>query len=131
MARKQKKPSYSPEQTIIAFGVGCLACAGISYISEITYGFLVDNGEKLPMFPGWRAHMISAFLGLAAFILTFYSLEVLGRQSKTIAWRASLPWLPLLVFTVLGVLVHIPAYVVIPLVVVYTVWAFRRMRMVR
>jgi hypothetical protein len=131
MARKQKKPTYSPEQTIIAFGVGCLACAGMSYVSEITYGFLVDNGEKLPMFPDWRAHMISACLGLSAFALTFYSLEVLGRQSKTIARRASLPWLPLLAFTVVGVLVHMPAYIVIPFILVYSVWAFRRMRSVR
>lgn len=131
MARRPKKPSYSSEQTIIAFGIGCLACAGISYVSEITYGFLVDNGEKLPMFPIWRAHMISACLGLSVFMLTFYLLEVLGRQSKTIAWRASMPWLPLLAFMAVGVLVHMPAYIVIPFILIYGVWAFRRMRSVR
>ena len=88
MARKQKRATYSPENTIIAFGIGCPACAGMSYVSEITYDFLVDNGEKLPMFPNWRAHMVSVCRGLAAFMLTFYSLKVLGRQSKTIARRA-------------------------------------------
>jgi hypothetical protein len=131
MARKQRKPAYSPEQTIIAFGVGCLACAGISYVAEITYDFLIDNGEKLPMVPGWRAHMISACLGISAFMLAFYSLEVLGRQSKAVAWRASLPWLPLVGFTAVATMVHVPAYIVIPLVLVYGIWAFRRMRSVR
>jgi hypothetical protein len=83
------------------------------------------------MFPGWRAHMISAFQGTSAFMLTFCSLEVLGRQAKAIAWRASAPWLPLLAFTAVGALVHMPAYIVIPLVLVYGLWAFRRMRVVR
>jgi hypothetical protein len=131
MARKQKKPIYSPENTLVAFAIGWLACGGMSYVSEITYGFLIDNGEKLPMLPSWRAHMISACVGLAAFLLAFYSLEVLGRQSRTIAWRASLPWLPLLGFTAMGTLVHMPVYVVIPLILIYSVWAFRRMRAVR
>ena len=81
--------------------------------------------------PAGALTMISAFLATSAFMMTFYSLEVLGRQSKAIAWWASASWLPLLAFTAVGVLVHMSAYIVIPLIFVYGVWAFCRNRVVR
>lgn len=131
MRKRKQKPIYSPEQTIIAFGVGCLACAGIAYVLETTYDYMIETGEKLPGLPGWRAHMGTACLGLSVLILTFYLLEVLGRESKVIAWRASSPWLPLVGLTAMATVVHMPAYVVIVVSLMYSVWAFRRMRSVR
>lgn len=131
MRKRKQKPTHSPEQTVIAFGIGCLASAGIAYVLETTYDYMIDTGEKLTGLPGWRAHMGTACLGLSVFTLTFYLLEVLGRKSRTDAWRTSSPWLPLVGLTAAATVVHMPAYLVLVVSLVYGVWAFRRMRSIR
>jgi hypothetical protein len=131
MPKRKQQSTYSAEQTMIAFAVGCLAGAGIAYVVEITYGYMIEIGEKLPGLPGWRAHTATACLGLSVFMLTFYLLEILGRESKTVAWRASSPWLPLVGLTAAATIVHVPTSVVIITSLVYSVWAFRRMCSIR
>jgi ABC-type uncharacterized transport system permease subunit len=70
-------------------------------------------------------------MGMVAFVITFFLLEALGRKSKTIAWRSSVPWLPLIVLTAVATAIHIPIYVVIIAAAIYSVWAYRRTRAVR
>ena len=103
----------------------------VSQTAEAVPVLLEGFPKKVLPEPAGALTMISAFLATSAFMMTFYSLEVLGRQSKAIAWWASASWLPLLAFTVVGALVHMSAYIVIPLIFVYGVWAFCRKRVVR
>ncbi len=127
MMRRPKKQIDLREQTIMAFAVGCFAWTCFSSFAEIVYGFLTNNGEQVPGVPSWRAHMGSACLGLLAFVLTLFLLEILGRKSKAIAWSATYPWIPLIPLLVLATVIHIHAYIVIVLGLIYSVWAFRRM----
>jgi hypothetical protein len=72
--------------------------------------------------------MGSTWLSAVAFVVILFSLELLGRQSKIIAWRSSWPWLPLTALTALARLIHIPAYTVIPAGAVLGVRAYRQTR---
>ena len=132
MARKRKQPGDEMDPTPVAFALGCLGGAGMMYVAEILYDNIRESPRPdIPGLPNWRAHMGSAFLGTVAFVITFFLLEALGRQSKLMAWRASAPWLPLIALTGLATAIHIPAYLVIPAVAIYSVWAYRRTRAVR
>jgi len=102
------------------------------YLAEILFRTLLDSGaSSVPGLPSWRAHMGSMCVGTMAFVTTFFLLEALGRKSKTIAWRSSLPWLPLIMLTALATAIHIPIYVVIIVSCLYSIWAYRRTRAIR
>jgi hypothetical protein len=131
MAKKRDRQTYTPDQTLMAFGIGCVACAGISYIAEIVHDDVIANGDNLPGFPDWRIHMATACLGITVFALTFYSLEALARGSKMTAWRSTAPWLPLVGLTAAATIVHLPAYGVILACLIYSICAFRWMRSVK
>jgi hypothetical protein len=131
MAKKRERQTYSPDQTLVAFGIGWVACAGISYVAEIVYDDVVANGGKLPSIPDWRIHMATASLGITVFALTFYSLEALARGSKLTAWRSTAPWLPLVALTAAASFVHMPAYAMILACLLYSFCAFRWMRSVK
>jgi hypothetical protein len=122
---KKRKSAHSPYLTMTAFQVGCFACAAIIYLAEDTYGVIVDTGYQISKLPGWRAHMGSVCLGIIAFVMTFFLLEVLSRESKVIAWKTSAPWIPLIALTALATIIHVPAYVVIVVGAGYGIWAFR------
>jgi hypothetical protein len=67
-------------------------------------------------------------MGAAAFVIIFFLLELLGRQSKLSAWQSSWPWLPLVGLTGLATMIHIPVYAVIPMSILEAAWAYRRIR---
>jgi hypothetical protein len=73
----------------------------------------------------WRVHMGAACMGAAGLVVILYLLELLGRQSKIIAWRSNWPWLPLVGFTAMATVIHIPAYAAVSACEIYSVWAFR------
>lgn len=56
MHKRKQKPTYSPERTVIAFGISRLVCAGIAYVLKTTYDSMIDIRRKLPGLPGWHAH---------------------------------------------------------------------------
>ena len=87
--------------------------------------------QHAPTMPGWQVHMGSSCLGAVAFVIILYLLELLAKQSKIEAWRSSWPWLPLIGFTALATLIHVPAYAVIPACAGTSVWAYHRRRSVR
>ena len=131
LVAKRNKPEYEIDPTLVALAVSCLGGAGGLYSAEILYGALLDSGTSdIPGLPSWRAHMGSICVGMVAFVITFFLLEALGRKSKTIAWRSSVPWLPLIVLTAVATAIHIPIYAVIITGAIYSVWAYRRTRAV-
>lgn len=113
--RKQMTPSAA---TPIALSIALLMGAGIFYCAEVTW-----NSMGLAQFPAWRAHMGSASLGLLGFMLCLFLLESLGKGSRRLALRSTMPWAPLAVLTAAATLIHIPAWVVVMTVLVYSPWA--------
>jgi hypothetical protein len=131
MAKKKATQTYSPDQTVMAFGIGLMAGVAVGFMVESIVDDLTASGLKIPGFPVWRIHMATICIGVFVFILTFYSLEALGRKSKGIAWRSTIRWLPLMVLTAAATIVHLPVYGVIFIALAYSVWAFRRMSAIR
>jgi hypothetical protein len=131
MAKRKKQSENSPDQTLVAFVAGCTGGVAVAYIAEITYEAIRDEGAQMPGLPAWRVHMACACVGMVALTLSFYLLEVVGRQSKRVAWRSSSLWTPLIAVTGVATVIHIPAYAVMIVSIAYSVWAFRKMRTIR
>ena len=100
MAQRRKKPEHTVHPTQQALAVACLGgAAGLTSAEVISSAVWDSETGNDPRVPNWRIHMGSICVGMIAFLITFFLLEMLGRKSKAIAWRSSIPWLPLVAFT--------------------------------
>jgi len=132
VAKRKKQPDYAIDPTPTALAVGIFGGAAALYLTEVIYSEMRDSGgPDIPGLPNWRAHMGAVCVGSIAFVVTFFLMESLGRKSKVIAWRSSIPWLPLIALTAVATAIHIPIYVVIVSGTLYSVWAYRRTRAIR
>lgn len=132
VAKRKKQPEYAIDPTPTALAVGIFGGAAALYATEVIYSDMRDSGAPdIPGLPNWRAHMGAVCVGSIAFVVTFFLMESLGRKSKVIAWRSSVPWLPLIALTAVATAIHIPIYVVIVSGTLYSVWAYRRTRAIR
>jgi hypothetical protein len=130
--KKAKRQKDTSESTPIAVGVSVLFGAGALYYIEIIYDNIKDSGAPdMRQLPSWRAHMGAACVGSLTFVTSLFLLESLGRQSRSVAARSAVPWIPLVALTALATAVHIPIYVVIPVTILYSRWAYLRTRAVR
>jgi len=60
------------------------------------------------------------------FLCIYVYSGIFGNSVKKItAWLSSAPWLPLIEFSVLATVVHIPLYIVLLVGASYAVWAYR------
>lgn len=132
MKRRKEQHGCSLDLTTFALLVGFLGGLGIVTYGESLLGDIQsEGGLHAPSLAIWQVHMGAACMGTAAFVLIFFLLEILGRQSKMSAWRSSWPWLPLVGLTSLATVIHIPAYAVILICGLVAVWAYHRTRAVR
>lgn len=104
-----------------AVGIGAVQCAEIIYDDGRDAGVPDNAGTGM-----WRVHMGCACIGSVAFVLALFCLERLGRGSMISALRSTIPWAPLIALTGMATAIHIPIYVVIPLILLYSLWAYRR-----
>jgi hypothetical protein len=119
------------DPTSIALLAAFLGGVGVLFYGESLLHDLQDPGPHAQVLTEWRIHMGAACMGAAGLVVILYLLELLGRQSKIIAWRSSWPWLPLVGFTAIATVIHIPAYAVVSACAIYSVWACRRTYSVR
>jgi hypothetical protein len=112
---------------VAAFGG---ACAILTV--ESTFNDGMDMWEhQMSRLTAWQIHMGSACVGVITFFVFLFILEFLETRSRITAWRSSAPWLPLIGFTALATIVHIPFCIVLLAGVSYAVWAYRRTSSVR
>jgi len=126
--RQRSAANYSSMAVALATAVGIVAiqCAEIIYDNGRGEGVSNSAGPAM-----WRVHMGCTCAGCVAFVITLFCLERLGRGSMVSALRSTIPWLPLIALTGLATAIHIPIYVVIPLMILYGLWAYRRTLAVR
>jgi hypothetical protein len=130
--RMTRAPEQQPDGlnlTSLALLVGSLGGLGIVTYGESLLGDIQSTDDShAPSLANWQVHMGAVCMGTAAFVIIFFLLELLGRQSKRSAWQSSWPWLPLVGLTALATIIHIPVYAVIPMSVLEAAWAYRRMQ---
>jgi hypothetical protein len=127
---KRREQSHDP--TSIAPLAAFLGGVGVLSYGESLLGDLQDSGGlHAQALADWQVHMGASCMGAAALVVILYLLELLGRQSKIIAWRSSWPWLPLVGLTALATVIHIPAFAVIVMCVLDAAWASYRTRTAR
>ena len=132
MAQRKKKTNneygHTPTTLLVALFGG--ACAFITV--ESICGDANDAGwQQMNRLPAWQVHMGSACVGIITSFVFLFILELLETRSKITAWRSSAPWLPLVGFTALATIVHIPFCIVLLASASYAVWAYRRTCSVR
>lgn len=127
-SRSSNEYNHTPTTLLMALFGG--TCASITV--EITLPDLIESwGRRANKLPGWQVHMGSACSGIIAFFTFLFILEVFETRSRKTAWRSSAPWLPLVGLTLLATIIHIPYYVVIPVGIIYSLWAYRLTSSVR
>jgi hypothetical protein len=127
MMKSAKRQLKDPTPVAMAIAVLCGAAA--LYCSEIIYDNIKDTGSPdVNALPGWRAHMAAGCIGAAALVISLFLLERVGGRSKSRAFRSVLPWLPLVMVTGLGTVIHIPSYAVVAAITFYSPWAYISMR---
>jgi hypothetical protein len=132
MGKRNQQLRAGMDLTSVALLVACLGGAGILFYSESTFPDALNlAGQRAKTVPGWQIHMGSTCVAVLAFVVILFLLELLGRRSKGIAWRSSWPWMPLIGLTAMASLIHIPAYAIIPICALYSIWAYRRTRHAR
>ena len=130
--KKRKQPEKVTNSTPAAVAVAALVAAGAIQAAEVIYSNMRDSE-----FPGaydiplWRAHMASICAGSISFVVALFLLENLGKQSRAIAFRSVVPWLPIVGLTMVATAIHIPVYLVILGSALYSPWAYFRTRAVR
>jgi hypothetical protein len=130
--KKNKQQKQARDSTPMAVAIATLVGAAALYCGEIIYSNIKDSGSPdMQELPRWRAHMGVACAGTLAFVTALFLLESLGGRSKSVALRSAVPWLPLVALTGLATATHIPVYVVILLIALYSPWAYLRTRSIR
>ena len=128
--KKQSSREYNHSPTTLLVTLFGGACAFITV--ESICGDANDAGwQQMNRLPAWQVHMGSACAGIITFFVFLFILEFLETRSRITAWRSSAPWLPLVGFTALATIVHIPFCIVLLAGSSYAVWAYRRTSSVR
>jgi len=123
--KKQSSREYNHSPTTLLVTLFGGACAFITV--ESICGDANDAGwQQMNRLPAWQVHMGSACAGIITFFVFLFILEFLETRSRITAWRSSAPWLPLVGFTALATIVHIPFYIVLLAGASYALYAYRR-----
>jgi hypothetical protein len=129
MKRRREQLDVGMDLTTFALLVGSLGGLGIVTYGESLLRDIQSAGDShAPSLANWQVHMGAVCMGVAAFVVIFFLLELLGQQSKLSAWRSSWPWLPLVGLTALATMIHIPVYAVVLMSILEAAWAYRRTR---
>jgi hypothetical protein len=127
MKKRQEQPNREFEQTFFALLIAFLGGGGVSFYFGSAFFDLQSTGDQsIRKLSGWQVNMGAICIGLMAFVVILFCLEVLSKRSKIAGWRSSWPWLPLVGLTALATFVHIPVYLVIPAGAIHGTWACRR-----
>ena len=127
MKKRREQPNREFEQTLFALLIAFLGGSVISfYVGSAFLDFQNIGDQNTRRLPGWQVNMGSICIGIMAFIVILFSLEILRKRSKIAGWHSSWPWLPLVGLTALATFVHIPVYFVIPAGAIHGTWACRR-----
>jgi hypothetical protein len=125
----KKAKQAQVDANLVALAVSVLCGAAAVYCSEIVYDEIKDSVDpNAGSLPGWRAHMSAACVGAMVLVVSLFFLERIGGRSRNRALRSVLPWLPLVAMTGFAALVHIPLYLVLLAVLLYSPWAYTNMR---
>jgi hypothetical protein len=132
MGKRKKTSTYEYNHTpttllVASFGGACAFVTVENTIADILglWGYQVNK------LLAWQVNMGALCVGIVTFTFFLFILEVIETRSKIIAWRTSVPWLPLVGLTAIATLVHIPFYVVVLISAICVVWAYRRTCSVR
>jgi hypothetical protein len=129
MKRQESHEYHNTVMTLLValFGGACTLIA-----VESVLGNIKDTGwQQLHKVAEWQLHTGSACIGTITFIVFLFALELLETNSRIIAWRSSVPWLPLVGFTALATFVHIPFWTILLVTCSYSAWAYNRTCSVR
>ncbi len=127
MKQKREPRDREFEQTLFGLLIAVLAGAAISLFADSAFVDFQSIGDReFQMLARWQIDMGSICLGVAAFVVVLFCLEILSKRSKMAGWRSSWPWLPLIGLTAMATFVHIPTYIVLPAGAIYCGWAYRR-----
>jgi hypothetical protein len=129
MKKRRERLDPGMDLTTFALLVGSLGGLGIVSYGESLLGDIQGTGD--PHAPGladWQVHMGAACMGATAFVIILFLLELLGRQSRMLAWQSSWPWLPLVGLTALASFIRIPVSAVIVMAALDVFWAYSRTR---
>jgi hypothetical protein len=117
------------DSTPVALAVSVLCGATAFYLGEVLYNDLAASGSPdISAVPSWRGHMAAACIGAIVLAIALFFLERMGGRSNAHAMRLVVPWLPLGAITGLATVVHVPAFLVVTAMVLYSSWAYRAMR---
>jgi len=95
-------------------------------ISEMTYSSV--EGTWTSDTPRLSAHMVSYLAAWATITVVFWLLQNLATGSKSTALHFAAPWLLNGLITGAAVVLHISAYVVVPVTTCVALWALYRMK---
>lgn len=131
MSRKTALRSSRPRIKGRTLSVANTSIATICGVALFQYTEFVltatgDGTFSAPDIPGWRAHMMSVWLGTVAFVVALYCLEALVRKSKTDAFRSVIPWFPFVALTGVATIFHIHFLIVIGAAFAYGAWMYWR-----
>lgn len=108
--------------------------AAICSVAVLPYAHLVlsagDETGQTAIMPGWRVHMLSAWLGTVCFVITLFCLESLVQKSKAIAFRSTIPWAPFVVLTGVATIFRVHFLIVIVAACAYGAWMYWRKKRV-
>jgi ABC-type uncharacterized transport system permease subunit len=117
------------DATPVALAVSILCGATALYCTEVIYGNISDEpGTNDAFLPPWRGHMAGVCIGLTVQVISLFLLQKVGGRSSNQAIRSALPWVPLVVVAGFATVVHIPALFVVTVIVLYSPWAYARMK---
>ena len=127
MKRRREPPNGEFDQTFVTLLIASLGGAGTSlYFGSDFLDFQNIDDHSFRELPSWQVFMGMICIGMIAFVVILFCLEILRKRSKIAGWRSSWPWLPLVGLTALATFVHIPVYFVIPAGAIHGAWAYRR-----
>lgn len=87
---------------------------------------MIMSARDEGMFPGWRVHLLSAWLGTVCFVVALFCLEALVQESKIVAFRSTIRWYPFVVLTGIANIFNIHTLIVIAVAAAYAIWMWRR-----
>jgi hypothetical protein len=109
--KKQSSHEYNHSPTTLLMALFSGVCALIT-VESICGGANDAGWQQMNRLPAWQVHMGSTCVGIITFFVFLLILEFLETKSRITAWRSSAPWLPLVGFTALATIVHIPFCIV-------------------
>lgn len=110
-----------------ALNASTTSVAAICAFAIVPYAdFMILSARDEGMFPGWRVHLFSAWLGTVCFVVALFCLEALVQESKIMAFRSTIRWYPFVVLTGIANIFNIHTLIVIAVAAAYAIWMWRR-----